>query len=80
MEEDLLRVLNESRNSGRMLAAFSYTFIVSRVEKILSKAISRDWFGFLSDKQIHKVIGVAQEGLHSIKTKKLPALVIKLDL
>jgi len=51
-----------------------------RLKVILSKHISREQFGFLKGRQIHEAIGVAQEGLHTIKTKKLRADVIKLDL
>jgi hypothetical protein len=39
-------------------------------------------FGFetLEGWQIHEVVGVAQEGLHSIKTKNLKAMIAKVDL
>jgi hypothetical protein len=47
---------------------------------LLSKSISNEQFGFLLGKQIHEAIGVVQEGLHTIKTKKLSSMVIKLDL
>jgi hypothetical protein len=47
---------------------------------VLSKRISQEQFGFLEGRQIHEAIGVAQETLHSIKTKKLKGAVIKIDL
>jgi hypothetical protein len=51
-----------------------------RLKVILSKHISCKQFGFLEGRQIHEAIGVAQEGLHSIKLKKLQAVVVKIDL
>ena len=44
--------------------------IAQRFRKVLSKIISKEQFGFLGVRQIHEAIGVAQEGLHSAKTKK----------
>ena len=37
-------------------------------------------FYFFPNRKIHDVIGVAQETLHSIKLKKLDALILKMDL
>jgi hypothetical protein len=54
--------------------------ISRRLKVILSKHISGEQFGFLEGRQIHEAIGVAQEGLHNIKLKKLKAVVIKIDL
>jgi len=54
--------------------------ISRRLKVILSKHIFGEQFGFLKGKQIHEAIEVAQEGLHSIKLKKLKAVVIKIDL
>jgi hypothetical protein len=54
--------------------------ISRRLKVILSKHISGEQFGFLEGRKIHEAIGVAQEGLHNIKLKKLRATVIKLDL
>jgi hypothetical protein len=42
--------------------------------------MSKEQFGFLDDRQITDAIGVAQEALHNIKTKKSKALVLKLDM
>ena len=44
--------------------------IAQRFRKVLSKLISKQQFGFLEDRQIHKAIGVAREDLHSAKIKK----------
>jgi hypothetical protein len=54
--------------------------ISRRLKVILSKNISSEQFGFLEGRKIHEAIGVAQEGLHNIKTKKLRGVVVKIDL
>jgi hypothetical protein len=46
----------------------------------MSRQIFGEQFGFLEGIQIHKAVGVAREGLHSIKVKNLNALVVKVDL
>jgi hypothetical protein len=46
----------------------------------LLKAISLEQFGFFKGMQIMDAVGVAQECFHTIKTKKLKAIVLKLDL
>jgi len=51
-----------------------------RLKGVLSAHISKEQFGFLEGRQIHEAIGVAQDGLHSIKTKKLKGVVLKIDL
>jgi len=40
----------------------------------------KEQFGFLEGRQIHEAIGVAQEGLNSIKSKQLRGAVLKIDL
>jgi hypothetical protein len=54
--------------------------IACRIKKVLSVSVSKEKFGFLEGRQIHEAIGVAQEGLHSIKTKKLKGAVLKINL
>jgi len=54
--------------------------LVVRLDKLLSTIISLEKFGFLEERKIHDVVGVAQEGIHSIKIKKLSATVPKLDI
>ena len=50
------------------------------LKEVLSTHISKEQFGFLDGRQIHEAVGVAQEGLHSIKTKHLKGEVLKIDL
>ena len=47
------------------------------MKAILLEQISDEQFGFLEGRQIHEAIGVAQEGLHSLKTKRLKGVVLK---
>jgi hypothetical protein len=51
-----------------------------RINKIFFRYISQEQFGFLVARHIFDVIGVAQEEMHSFKTKELPSMVLKLDL
>jgi hypothetical protein len=51
-----------------------------RHKSVLSSVVSKEQNRFLEGRQIHDVIGVAQEGLHSIKVKKIPSMVLKIDL
>lgn len=54
--------------------------IAKSLKEILSVHISKEQFGFLKGRQIHEAIGLAQEGLHSIKTKHLRGAVLKIDI
>jgi hypothetical protein len=54
--------------------------IARSMKGILSHHISGEQFGFLEGRQVYEAIGVAQEGLHSIKTKKLKGVILKIDL
>jgi len=54
--------------------------LARRMKRILSNNISAEQFGFLEGRQIHEAIGVAQEGLHSLKSKKLKGAILKIDL
>jgi len=47
---------------------------------MLAKYVSCEQFGFLPERQIIDAIGITQECLHSIKSKKMQALILKLDL
>jgi len=42
--------------------------------------MTKERFGFLDNRQIMDAIEVAHESLHSIKTKNLKSLVLKMDL
>jgi hypothetical protein len=109
---DLLKMVEDTRISGRIPQSLNSTFIslipkmdnpetldefrpislcncaykivskiiARRFKKILSKNISEQQFGFLEGRQIHEAIGIAQEGLHSMKTRKLKGAVLKIDL
>jgi hypothetical protein len=54
--------------------------IARRIRPILSRALSDEQLGFLKGRQILDAIGTAQECIHSIKTKHLQAILLKLDL
>jgi hypothetical protein len=51
--------------------------LARRLKRVLSDKISLEQFGFLEGRHIHEAIGVAQESLHSIKTRKLKSAVLK---
>lgn len=50
------------------------------IKPFLAKFISLEQFGFLFNRQILDAVGIAQEGMYSIKVKKLSAFILKLDL
>jgi hypothetical protein len=54
--------------------------IASRLKPIFSSYISEEQFGFLDERQIHDVVSITQEVLHSMKAKKRPGFIMKLDL
>ena len=54
--------------------------IANRIKPLLTKSISKEQFGFLFNRKILQVMGVAQEILGLIKVKKLKALIMKMDL
>ena len=54
--------------------------IANIIKPILSKAFSCEQFGFLFDRQILHSIGITQEAVHTIKQKKMKALLFKMDL
>jgi hypothetical protein len=54
--------------------------IKRRLKPILSNTISKEQFSFLQGCQIHEAIGVAHEGLHSLKTSKSQGAILKIDL
>ena len=51
-----------------------------RLKPFLDKSISPEQFGFLRHMQIVEPIGITHKALHTLKTKKNSALVLKLDL
>jgi hypothetical protein len=54
--------------------------IAKRIRPILSRSLSEEQLGFLKGRQILDAIGTTQECLHSIKAKRLQAIILKLDL
>lgn len=50
------------------------------VKPIISRAVSKEQFRFLLGRQLHEVIGIPQEGLHSVVIHQLKGVVIKMDL
>jgi hypothetical protein len=54
--------------------------ITRHIKGILSDAITRELFAFLSGRQIYYVISIMQEVLHTTKTHKYLASIIKLDI
>jgi hypothetical protein len=54
--------------------------IANKLKGILSGFVSDEQFGFLNNRQIHDAVGIAQEGMHSVKTQKLLAVILKIDL
>jgi hypothetical protein len=54
--------------------------INNRIKPMLSKFMTKEQFGFLDDRQILDAIGVSQESIHNIKSKKMKALIMNIDL
>ena len=57
----------------------SAKILFNRIRGILSKVVSSEQFDFLKKRQIHDAIWIAREVVHLVKTKKLLAVVIKVD-
>ena len=59
-----------------------YKAIASRLKPFLFNSIyiSEEQLKFLVGREIHEAVGVAQEGLHSMKTKNLKGAILKIDL
>jgi len=54
--------------------------IANCLKPILYEHISLEQFSFLDHRQIHKAVGIAQEALHSIKSKNLKGMILKINL
>jgi hypothetical protein len=51
-----------------------------KVKRKFHDIISHEQFGSLNGREIHDVVEVSQERLHSSKTKKILTMILKLDL
>ena len=110
--EDLLKVIEHTRTSGKILESFTSAFIalipkfdnpttfddyrpislcnciykiVAKIitnwmQPILSKYISPEKFSFLQYRQIREARGTAQEVLHSLNSKKIKGMILKVYL
>jgi hypothetical protein len=54
--------------------------MANRIKPILLRELSSEQFGFLKGRKILDDIGMMQEFIHSIKSKKQKSLILKLDL
>ena len=54
--------------------------IATHLKPFLDKGISTEQYSFLKNRKILEHVGITQEILHTIKTKRKLALVLKLDL
>lgn len=54
--------------------------IVNHLQPILSHHIAPQQFAFLEHRQIHEAIGTAHEAIHSIWTKHIKGIILKIDL
>lgn len=54
--------------------------IANRLRPILSRSIAPQQFSFLESRQIHEAIGLAQEAMHSIWSRHLKVILLKIDL
>lgn len=76
----------ESFNEFRPISLYNCIYkilakiIANHLRPILSTHISLEKFSFLNNRQIHDVIGIAQEFLHYIKSKRLKGMIFNIDL
>lgn len=54
--------------------------IDERLKPFLASSITGEQFGFLLGRQILDVVRITQEGIHSIRTRKLSSVLLKIDL
>lgn len=54
--------------------------IAMRIRSVLSLHITPEQHGFLKNKDIMDAVAITQESIHSIHTRKLAAVVLKIDL
>ena len=51
-----------------------------RIKTVLGRCIFGEQFGFLPGRQIHDAVGVIQEGMHSMHSKCIKVVMLKIDL
>jgi hypothetical protein len=54
--------------------------VANKLKGILSGFVSDEQFGFFNNRQIHDAVGIVQEGMHSVKSQKLLAVILTIDL
>jgi hypothetical protein len=54
--------------------------IANRLKGKLASGISSEKFGLLKDRMIFYVVGLAQECMHTVKTRKRKPIILKLDV
>jgi hypothetical protein len=75
-----------SFNEFRPIALCNFAYkviskiIANHIKDKLASCLSQEQFGFLKDRLIFDVVGLAQECFHTVKTKKLSSIILKLDL
>jgi len=57
-----------------------HKIVIKIIANRLQPVLSIEQFGFLLDRKILDTMGMAQECIHRINSKKIKALVLKLDL
>ena len=55
-------------------------FFSSRLTRIVSTFMLKEQCRFIYNRKIHFEMGTTKEGLHEIRVRKLPTMLIKLDL
>jgi len=63
-----------------LIYKFITKILANKIKHVLARYLSKEQFGFLKDHQIMEAIRLEREGIHSIKTKNLKALILKMDL
>ena len=50
------------------------------MKPILPEVLSEEQFDFLKKRKIHEAVGITQEVMHSIRVKKMEALILKMGM
>jgi hypothetical protein len=71
-----------SFNEFRPIALCNFAYkviskiIANHIKDKLASCLSKEQFGFLKDRLIFDVVGLAQECFHTVKTKKLSSIIL----